>query len=349
MDAGLYVAGYVAAGSYTYPCYWEGGTFQVLQVPSGDNGFSTGIAVDGSGNVYITGYTVDSSGSVDTPAYWENGTITLLPEGSGVFGKAEGIAFDSSGTVYITGYIETGNANAGYVYQPCYWENGTLYTLTTGSYAEGYALTPWFGSSGNLYIGGSVGSDVLSPTPAYWEDTAGTVALTTISPGTGNSNGEVFGGMFDGSGNMYLVGDGGGSSSRVPGDWQNGTFSALPLGSGNSALSLGGFAMDGSGNLYVAGSVGTSSMSPLPVFWENGSQTSLPMGAGNTVGGANPDLESQAGSVAIDSQGNVYIAGFVGTSIITPIAVYWKNGTLVTLPTSSSYPYANAVAITSTK
>jgi hypothetical protein len=52
-------------------------------------------------------------------------------------------------------------------------------------------------------------------------------------------------------------------------------------------------------------------------------------------------------SVAIDSSGNVYFAGAVGTSSGTVLPCYWENGTLTILPvgTGSSVGWANGVAV----
>jgi len=89
----------------------------------GGNGedYSEGIAIDGDGNVYVTGYTYSSdfpttTGAVDTVSTWccafvtkvnASGTApliysTFLDGSSDDYG--EGIAVDGSGNAYVTGY-----------------------------------------------------------------------------------------------------------------------------------------------------------------------------------------------------------------------------------------------------
>jgi hypothetical protein len=36
--------------------------------------------------------------------------------------------------------------------------------------------------------------------------------------------------------------------------------------------------------------------------------------------------------IALDSSGNLYIAGYAGTSWDSSVPCYWKNGTLICLP-----------------
>ena len=343
LDPGVYVAGYVLSGSGNYPSYWEGQTLHVLPVPTGGYyGIATGISADSSGNVYVAGYTEMISGGAKAPAYWKNGTLYQLDEGGGVQGLTDAIVLDSSGNTFVTGDITTGTTG-NYTTKPCFWENGSLNTLSDGNAVFGYADKPWFDSSGNIYFSGAVGTNQVTPTPAYWKMTGeqNPTTMYNIMLDGSSANGDVIRGEFDNSANLYLVGDSGSLGSLSPGYSKNGTYSALPLGNGNTYWTEGGDVLDSSGNLHISGSVGPSAFYTEPVDWKNGVQAGLPIGPGKSIGVANDE--------ACDSQGNLYIAGYVGSDVLTPIASYWKNGVLKTLPMNSSLTYGYATAITCVK
>jgi hypothetical protein len=64
----------------------------------------------------------------------------------------------------------------------------------------------------------------------------------------------------------------------------------------------------------------------------------LPTGAGNTYG--------LGSGIAVDSSGNVYVAGVAASSLGSPnVAVYWKNGTQVALPLDATWVNGAATAV----
>jgi beta-propeller repeat-containing protein len=76
--------------------------------PAEGNDIAAAIAVDGSGNVYLTGSSVDPGGSPDyaTIKYSSNGQEQWIARYNGpdaFFDEATAIAVDSSGNVYVTG------------------------------------------------------------------------------------------------------------------------------------------------------------------------------------------------------------------------------------------------------
>jgi hypothetical protein len=142
---------------------------------STDNDFGNGIAVDSSGNVYVTGYNFQSWGSPLNPhaGGWDMVIVKLDSDGAyqwhTFYGSTDndfgnGIAVDSSGNVYVTGesYDSWGSplnshAGSGYtdlaivkldsagVYQ---WH--TFYGSTSSDYGSDIAVD----NSGNVYVTG---------------------------------------------------------------------------------------------------------------------------------------------------------------------------------------------------
>jgi hypothetical protein len=111
---------------------------------------------------------------------------------------------------------------------------------------------------------------------------------------------------------VYIGGQvGTSSSSTLPVYWKDGTLNMLPL---NGATNGGAFAIadDASGNIYVAGGTSTSPVG----YWKNTTYVPLSLGTSNTVG--------YLAGIAVDTSGNVWLVGEVGSSSPTTF-VYWEN------------------------
>ncbi|HEV2500148.1 MAG TPA: SBBP repeat-containing protein [Terriglobia bacterium] len=136
------------------------------------------IAVDGSGNAYVTGGTGSTNFPTSTPEQksltgTSNAFITeLKPDGTGLvfstyvggtgYDKGTGIALDSSGNIYVAGYTSSANfpATSG-VFQKSYQGAGNseafVLKLNSGGAALGYA-TYLGGSNGDFAYGIAVDS-----------------------------------------------------------------------------------------------------------------------------------------------------------------------------------------------
>jgi hypothetical protein len=78
-----------------------------------------GIAVDGSGNVFVTGYTTTSTHGKDivTIKYNSSGTqqwVNTFDDANHGNDEGDEMAIDASGNIYVTGYITTANDKADY-------------------------------------------------------------------------------------------------------------------------------------------------------------------------------------------------------------------------------------------
>ena len=281
-----------------------------------DSELSNAITVDGSGNIYITGFftgTVDFDPNASTVNLTATGNrdifvVKLDASGNLLWAKNMGgagrdesttIAVDGSGNVYTTGFFE-GTAD----FDP---NAGTANLTSAGA---GDIFISKLDASGNFVWVKSIG-DVGS-------DSGGTIAV-------------------DGSGNVYLMGS---FTGTVDFDPNAGTVNLTPIGtddifickftaSGNLtwAKNIGGtgsdfaldLAVDGSGNVYTtggfqntvdfdpnAGTANLTSSGSWDVF------VSKLDASGNYVwakkmGGASYD---DGRSIAVDGSGNVYITGY---------------------------------------
>ncbi len=299
----------------------------------------TGIAVDASGNVYVTGYTASQgAGSNDAliTKYNTSGTIQWQRSLGGAGGEAgNGIAVDSSGNVYVTGSTASQGAGVDDVIITKYNTSGTIQWQrslggATGDYGYGIAVD----SSGNVYIAGHTasqgagGNDVLIA--KY--DTSGAIQWQrSLGKGTGDTG---YGIAVDASGNVYVTGY---TDPSTAGNYDvliakyntSGTIQwQRRLGNSTSTEFGRGIAVDSSGNVYVTGDVistdGTNREALITKY-----NTSGTIQWQRSLGGATGDYGY---GIAVDSSGNVYIAGYTasqgagGNDVL--IAKYNTSGTI---------------------
>jgi uncharacterized delta-60 repeat protein len=181
--------------------------------------YSYAIAVDGFGNVYVTG---SSSGS---GTYQDYATIKYYPNGDTAWVRryngpgnstdwASGIAVDNFGNVYVTGNSKGSGTNADYATLK-YDSNGdTVWVRRYNGPGNGLdnpsAIT--LDGSGNVYVTGeSPGSGTLRDYATIKYDPAGNQLWEKRYNGPGNDDDEANAIAVDGSGNVYVTGGSEGS------------------------------------------------------------------------------------------------------------------------------------------
>jgi pimeloyl-ACP methyl ester carboxylesterase len=279
------------------------------------------LAVDGAGNVYVTGFSVGSGtqGDYATIKYGPNGSQQWVARYNGPGNgsdQADAIAVDGAGNVYVTGW--SGADYATIKYGP----NGSQqwvarYNGPGSCVDEAYALA--VDGAGNVYVTGSsfcsgTGDDYA--TIKYGSN--GSQQWVARYNGPGSSGDDARAIALDGAGNVYVTGHSAGSGT----DHDYATIKYAPNGSqqwvaryngpGNSHDGAYARAVDGAGNVYVTGwsyGSGTEADYATIKYGPNGSQQWVARynGPGNSHDGAR--------SLAVDGAGNVYVTGWSGGSV----------------------------------
>ena len=290
---------------------------------SGDFGYA--LALDTSGNVYVTGQTTSSnfpttSGAYDTSynssgdgyadvfiSKLDSGLTSLLSStylgGSEANDEGRSLFLDTSGNVYVTGWTYTtdfpttsGAYNTSSNGKSDVFASkldGELTILLASTYLGGsgydgsYSLT--LDTSGNVYVTGYTESSDFPTTSGAYD---------TSYNGRGTDNGDVFVSKLD-SGLTSLL-----ASTYLGGS------------SGDSGNSL---ALDTSGNVYVleytessdfpttSGAYDTSFNGDYDVFVSKLDSRLTSLLASTYLGGSSGDSSN---SLALDTSGNVYVPGY---------------------------------------
>ncbi len=282
-----------------------------------------GIAIDGSGNVYITGYTT----STNFP--------TLGAYQSSYSGGGGGFYGGGSEDAFVTKLNSGGSTLA--------------YSTYLGGSGNDLAFEIAVDGSGNAYVVGGTRSTNFPVSGAYQSANAGgadafvtklnssgsALAYSTYLGGSGSID-DVHGIAVDGSGNAYVVGSTNSTNFPTAGAYQStyggGTRDAIVTklnSSGNTLVYstyLGGsdfeyaigVAIDGSGNAYVTGRTYSTNFPTAGAYQSTnaGSEDAFVTklnSSGSTltystyIGGSNADAGHW---IAIDGSGNAYVTGW---------------------------------------
>jgi hypothetical protein len=279
---------------------------------------ATAIALDGSGNVFVTGDAQDAGGNgiYATIAYsglgapiWTNryngpvngccdGAVAIAVGSNGVF--VTGFASVIDGSVYAT--IKYSNSGIPQ------WTNRYNGPVLSGHAAKAIAVD----TSGNVFVTGDETSGGASDYVTIAYSSAGTPLWTNRYNGPANGNDRAAAMAVDSNGNVFVTGYETGST----GDFDYATIAysnaGAPLwtnrynGPANGNDRATAIAVDSSGNIFVTGSATVSdgviyatikySNSGTP-FWTN----RYTAGAGS-FGGAT--------AIAVNNNGDVFVTGF---------------------------------------
>lgn len=329
---------------------------------------ATAIAVDSSGNVYVTGYSYSSSGSdYATIKYDSNGNQLWASRYNGPAGedRANALAVDPSGNVYVTGYSTGLGTNYDYATVK-YDSNGNQLWVTRyngSANAEDRASAIGLDSSGNVTVTGySIGGGTNSDYATVQYDAAGNqnwVQRYNAVNGIDHANALV----VDSSGNVYVTGD-----SYSP--FTDYDYATIKYSSGGNQVWVSRYngsgagvhfdmpkalALDGFGNIYVTGlteidanSDGTFENVDYSTLKYDGSgnlsatwsDTGFGIGVRNYNGSAS-NYDAAVG-IAADPAGNVYVTG-------SSVSLSFDYATIKYSPTGGQVSWSGPDGFTSTE
>jgi hypothetical protein len=251
------------------------------------------LAVDASGNVFVTG---EAEGDFATVKYSAAGVPLWTNRFNGPaddYDAAGGIAVDSSGNAFVTGYSR-GSGSATLKYSAAGVPLWTNYLAGgTGSIAVD--------KNGKVFVAGSTG-DILSTTGDFLTvaySNTGVPLWTNYYNGPENGNDYIRDVAVDGSGNVVVTGDSAGGAATIK---YSGT--GVPLWTNRNEGYAADVAVDGSGNAFVTGGLG---------YWGltiKYSSAGVPLWT-NIYKDSTGGVQAPAGghALALDSSGNIYVAG----------------------------------------
>jgi uncharacterized delta-60 repeat protein len=331
----VYVAGEsYGSGTYydyaTIKYYANGDTAWVRRYngPADSSDWASAIAVDSSGNVYVTGRSYGSGTDEDfaTIKYDQDGNELWVKRYNGPGNLDDGasaIAIDGSGNVYVTGYSYNSGANQDYATIKYYPNGDTAWVRRYNGPINGWdhAFAIVVDSSKNAYVtGGSYSWPSENyATIKYFPD--GSIDWVRGYNGPGNDQDEAWAIAVDRSGNVYVTGLSYGNESqydyatiRYPNNGTSGWVRRYN-GPGNSWDYAYAIAADSSGNAYVTGvSWGSETYYDYATIKYDSIGNELWVQRYNGPG-TDWDLAS---AIAIDGSGNVYVTGGssgIGTNI----------------------------------
>jgi hypothetical protein len=290
----------------------------------------SGIAVDSSGNAYVTGNTVSSDFPTASPLQanlaglvnafvsklnWDASTFTLSLVystylGGSSYDYGQGIAVDSSGNAYVTGPAQSSDFPTAHPLQASLAGGANAFVAELNSTGSALVYSTYLGGSG-WDLGYGIAVD--SSGNAYVTGWTGSSDFPTANPLQANLGGA-------GATNAFV--------SKL--NWAASTSTLSLVYStylGGSGADHGmGIAVDPSRNAYVAGGA-TSSNFPtahplqasLAGYWNafvaklnwDASTSTLSLVYSTYLGGSS---YNEAGAIAVDSSGNAYLAGTTESS-----------------------------------
>jgi hypothetical protein len=283
------------------------------------------MAVDGGGNVIVTGHSWDSDYDYATVKYSGAGVALWTNRYNGPANKddeANAVAVDGSGNVFVTGYSYSYAFGINVDYATIAY-SGAGVALWTNRYGgpdhfDDYANAVAVDGSGNVFVTGQSVRGVSGydyATIAY--SGAGAALWTNRYNGPGNSFDGANAVAVDGSGNVFVTGESYGIGFVNP-DYATIAYSGAGValwtnrynGPGNGGDRAFAVAVDGSGNVFVTGfsaidnsGVGSSYDYATIAY----SSAGIPLWTDRYNGPGNG--EDRAFAMAVDGSGNVFVTG----------------------------------------
>jgi len=281
---------------------------------------ASAVAVDGAGNVYVTGGSYGNGTSLDyvTIKYDSSGAQLWVSRYNGPGNAddyANALAIDGAGNVFVTGRSIGSGTSEDYATIK-YNSSGQQQWISRyngpGNGADIANDVIVDGTSNTIVVGESAGSGTSSDFATIKYDSSGALLWVSRYNGPGNSADKANDVIVDGTSNTIVVGESAGSGTSS--DFATVKYNSLGVlqwvsrynGPGNGADRATGVIVDGTSNTIVIGeSVGSGTSSDFTTVKYNSSGVqqwvSRYNGPGNGTDAAN--------AVAFDGVGNIYVTG----------------------------------------
>ncbi|MGZ3929177.1 MAG: IPT/TIG domain-containing protein [Mucilaginibacter sp.] len=192
---------------------WKNGTAQPLTMIVTDivAGGVNGMAVNGSGDVYVAGARYLGNSTILKATYWKNGAPVDLTDGI-TSGSARATAVFVSGTdVYVAGTEEILSGGGIVNRAPRLWKNGVSVPLNTPANSIFNNVTSILVSGSDVYVGGQ-----YNGAGAVWKNGA---LINTSAYSVAESVSSIF--LFNNT-DLYITGASSSSGNNCY--WKNGNF-----------------------------------------------------------------------------------------------------------------------------
>jgi sugar lactone lactonase YvrE len=246
------------------------------------------VAVDGSGNIYVTNSTFPDSLQELSPGCLSTSCVTTLNVG---LTQPFGVAVDGAGNIYVAdlGSNSVDEIPRGCVASSCVIALGG----GTGSFNQPVGVA--VDGSGNVYVANYGGNTVQEMPPGCKSSSC----VTDL----GGNFGKVHGVAVDGNGNVYVADYGNGAVVEMPPNCTSASCKTL-LGGGNSSFAgPTGIAVDAAGNVYVAQLNGAAVAELSPGCVSSSCVSSVTGTFTEPIG------------VDLDGTGNLYVADYSANTV----------------------------------
>ena len=274
------------------------------------------IAVDASGNVYITGASSSNAGGLDyaTIKYNSAGQQQWVARYDGPVGDSDqptAIAVDGSGSVYVTGKSYGSGYSYDYTtikYNAAGQQQWVARYDGPGNYTDQPTAIAVDGS-GSVYVTGASYGSYSSDYATIKYNSAGQQQWVARYDGPTNSDDEATAIAIDGVGNIYVTGY---SLGSVGDDYATIKYNSTgqqqwvrrydgPSHSDDEAIAI---AIDGAGFIYVTGFSGGNGDDYATIKYNSAGQQQWVARYDGPVG-----YSDQATAIAVDGSGSVYVTG----------------------------------------